>query len=102
MRKKQPPKAAPDPAPTVTAEPLAYPVATAAAVIGLSRATLYRLIQTGELETFTVGRRRLVSKAALERWIAGKSTAPPPDLTLTLISPTGCSETGYYKHEQNL
>jgi excisionase family DNA binding protein len=36
---------------------------------GLSRQTLYNEINNGRLKTFKVGRRRMVSHAAIELWI---------------------------------
>jgi excisionase family DNA binding protein len=36
---------------------------------GLCRQTLYNEINAGRLETFRVGRRRLVSPAALAEWV---------------------------------
>lgn len=49
---------------------LAYSVAEAAAVLRISRPTLYRLISRGDLATFTLGRRRLVSHQALADLVA--------------------------------
>jgi excisionase family DNA binding protein len=37
---------------------------------GLSRQSIYNEINDGRLRTFKVGRRRLVSPAALEDWVA--------------------------------
>jgi len=36
---------------------------------GLCRQTIYTQINSGELESFKVGRRRLVSPQALSRWV---------------------------------
>lgn len=52
---------------TDTAPPLAYSLDHAAALIDLSRRSLYRLIDRGELRTVKVGRRRLVPTMELER-----------------------------------
>ena len=49
---------------------VAYSVPEAAAVLGISRPTLYRLINRGELTTFTLGRRRLVSHQAIADLVA--------------------------------
>ena len=46
---------------------LAYSLAESEAVSGLSRSTLYRLIDAGKLRTVQRGRRRLVPSAELER-----------------------------------
>ena len=40
------------------------------ATTGLGRTTTYGLIGSGELETVTVGRRRLVPAEALQAWVA--------------------------------
>jgi excisionase family DNA binding protein len=42
----------------------------ACARIGVSEPTLYKLIRSGHLQTFTVGRRRLTTDAAIEACIA--------------------------------
>ncbi len=47
--------------------PIAYGVIDAARVIGLSRSTLYRMMQRKELRTVTIGRRRLIPAAALHK-----------------------------------
>ena len=46
---------------------LAYSLAESEAVSGLSRSTLYRLIDAGKLRTVQRGRRRLVPSSELER-----------------------------------
>ena len=46
---------------TPTPTRLAYPVAEAAAMLGIARTFAYDLIGRGELRSFTVGRRRLVA-----------------------------------------
>jgi excisionase family DNA binding protein len=50
--------------------PVLYSIAQASQISGLSRATLYRFIKAGDLQTRKVGRRRLVSKITLERFLA--------------------------------
>jgi excisionase family DNA binding protein len=39
---------------------------------GLSHGTIYKLIRTGELSSFTVGRRRFVSASALEAFVSAR------------------------------
>ena len=51
----------------------AYSVVDAAHQLGLSRSKLYELIADGELETIHVGRRRLVSAAALDRLVTARA-----------------------------
>ena len=48
---------------------LAYAVPEAADLLGIGYVKLYELIRRGELETFRVGRRRLCSAAAIQRYI---------------------------------
>lgn len=45
-----------------------------AAVLCLSRATTYRLIESGELPSVKIGRLRRVRKADLERWMEERLT----------------------------
>lgn len=45
---------------------LAYSVADAATVTGLGRTTLYALMRSGKLPSFTIGKRRLIASADLE------------------------------------
>jgi excisionase family DNA binding protein len=52
---------------TVSIPRLAFSLAETEVSTGLSRATLYRMIGSGELKTVTCGRRKLVPKAELER-----------------------------------
>ena len=53
----------------VTATRLAWTVQEAADQIGISRASLYRLVQTGEVPSFTIGRSRRITNEALERFV---------------------------------
>ena len=46
-----------------------YRVPVAAEALGISRSSLYLLIQNGELETVTVGRRRLVPADAITDYV---------------------------------
>jgi excisionase family DNA binding protein len=41
--------------------------------LGVGRSTIYELILTGELASFTIGRRRLIPAAALERLVAERT-----------------------------
>lgn len=49
---------------------LAYSVTEAAAVTGLGRTTLFALMRSGTLPSFTIRRRRLIARADLEGMIA--------------------------------
>ena len=50
-------------------------ISDAAKALNVSRPTIYKLIQSGTLETFTIGRRRLVTPDALRSCIAGREKA---------------------------
>ena len=52
---------------TDTSAPLVYSLDRAASMIDLSRRSLYRLIDAGELRTVKLGRRRLVPADELAR-----------------------------------
>lgn len=60
-------------------ERLAYSPQEAAKALGISRAFLYRLIQSGELRSFRIGRRRMVSAEALKDLIARMEGADQGD-----------------------
>jgi excisionase family DNA binding protein len=51
-------------------DPLAFCVEDAARLIGVSRATLYVLISTGDLATIKIRKRRLVTRDALLKLLA--------------------------------
>lgn len=54
-------------------QPLAVDVRGAARMIGLSPRSIQALIKTGELPSFTVGRRRLLAVESLRRWIESRA-----------------------------
>jgi len=54
---------------------LSHTIAQARDLTGLSAQTIYREISKGELSTFKVGTRRLISDQALRDWIARKEAA---------------------------
>jgi excisionase family DNA binding protein len=55
---------------------LAYSIAESEALIGLSRSTIYRMIEAGTLNTVLHGRRRLVPARELERILSTAAPAP--------------------------
>ena len=81
----QPPHAAPASAPPPSAtssrpldavsgippSKIAYTIKEAAAAIGLSRSTIYKLMASGELQTIRIGQRRLIRAEALNRLLTG-------------------------------
>lgn len=54
---------------------LSYRMDEAAEATGLSKATLYRLIDRGELKTLKVGTRTLIRREVLEAFLARAETA---------------------------
>lgn len=50
-------------------EPLAVGAAEAARLLGISRPTLYRLLNREDFPSFRVGNRVLISVAGLQSWI---------------------------------
>lgn len=50
-------------------ERLAYSPAESARLIGASRSTLYPLITSGEIPSFKIGRRRLVTRQSLVEFL---------------------------------
>ncbi len=58
--------------PRSTSEPrLAFGVQEVADALGVSRELVKHLIRTGQLPSVKLGRRRLISRKALERFLAG-------------------------------
>ncbi|HHA2716050.1 hypothetical protein A7X76_13875 [Stenotrophomonas maltophilia] len=60
-------------------ERLSYNVEEALAATGLNRNAFYRAINTAEIKTFKVGRRRMVSASALRDFIAAKEREATSD-----------------------
>lgn len=57
------------------ADALAYSVDEAGERLGVGKTTFEDLVATGQIKTFKVGRRRLVSRRALESFIEKKERA---------------------------
>ncbi len=53
-----------------TIDKLALSVTEAAALLGVSRPTMYSLIRRADFPAFKVGTRTLISKVGLEAWVA--------------------------------
>jgi len=51
---------------------MAYKIDGAARVLDLSERTVWTLVKTGEIESFTVGRSRLITRQALEDFLRRK------------------------------
>ena len=56
----------------IAIEPLTVRISAAVRLTGISRSTLYELIQSGDLETVKVGRSTLIPMQALKR-LTGQS-----------------------------
>ncbi len=56
-------------------ERLAYPIPESAHLLGISPRSVYRLIETGELRSVTLGRRRLVPAQELDRLVRAPECA---------------------------
>ena len=54
-------------------EKWAFSMTEGASVLGVSRPTLYRLIQTDGFPVLIIGRRKLIPKKALEEWIEART-----------------------------
>ena len=54
---------------------LAFGVQEVADALGVSRELVKHMIRTGELPSVKLGRRRLISRKALERFLAGGDAA---------------------------
>jgi excisionase family DNA binding protein len=72
----------------------AFHVKTAAALYGLSRSSLYKLMAAGKLRTVKVGGRRLIPRDAIEALIAtdageriAGSVSEPTALTSPVVRP---------------
>ena len=61
--------------------PLLLSIEQATGTLGISRSKLCRLLRAGELETVTIGRRRLVRMSALERLVADLTASNEPVYT---------------------
>jgi excisionase family DNA binding protein len=53
-------------------EPLMLTVRQAAAELPCGRDTMYRLVNSGEIPSVAIGRKRLIPRVALARWIEDK------------------------------
>jgi len=58
-----------------TSEPLSYSVDGAARAIGVSKATIWRLVAAGSLKTFKLGARTLIRSDVLQGFIEKQSAA---------------------------
>ncbi|MDP9372638.1 MAG: helix-turn-helix domain-containing protein [Chloroflexota bacterium] len=57
-------------------ERAAYSIEEAATMLGISRTSAYLAAQRGEIPSRLIGRRRVVPKVALDRFLSGDDTLP--------------------------
>jgi excisionase family DNA binding protein len=57
-------------------EKMAYSIQETSEAIGLHPNTVYGLVKSGKLPAITLGRKILISKLELSKWLAGQSTPP--------------------------
>lgn len=55
----------------------AVPIPQACELIGISRSKFYELLNSEEIKSVKIGRRRLVRVADLNRWLANLPTSKP-------------------------
>ena len=78
--------------PGPSSERLAYSVNEAARLTGLSRDLLYDQMRQGNLDYIKVGRRRLITRHHLERFLDMTPSAVRPDTTKASAHSTGSDE----------
>lgn len=57
-----------------TTEKLALSVGEAAALLGVSKPTVYELIHRADFPSFQIGRRTLISRVRLAEWVEAQAT----------------------------
>jgi len=56
-------------------EPLVHNVVDTAARLDLSRSSIYELLKSGDLKSLKIGRRRLIERTEIERFLASRRPA---------------------------
>jgi excisionase family DNA binding protein len=72
-------RTAPEEAKVITSGRLALNVNEVAEALGISRSTVFLLISSGQLPSFQIGKRRLISVQAITDLIHGHSPSAPTD-----------------------
>jgi excisionase family DNA binding protein len=57
------------------ADKLTYTINEAAYALSIGRSTVYELINTGQLPSFTIGARRLIARSDVEEYVERQSGA---------------------------
>ena len=60
---------------TATIEPLLLTISQTTAALSLPRTTIYQLLGRGDIETVKIGRRTMVPRDSLHRFIAAQPSA---------------------------
>ena len=60
----------------MTVEKMAYSIQETSEAIGVHPNTIYSLVKSGKLPAITLGRKKLISKLELAKWLAGLSNTP--------------------------
>ena len=68
-------------------EPLLVDVERAAEVLGVGRSLFYQLLQTGQVESLKIGRRRVVPLAALQAYVERLREEQVPVSDTSLVGP---------------
>ena len=61
----------------MSVEKMAYSIQEASEALGLHPNTIYNLVKSGKLPSVNLGRKILISKLELSKWLAGQSNTPP-------------------------
>ncbi len=70
----------------MSVEKMAYSIQETSEAIGVHPNTIYGLVKSGKLPAITLGRKILISRVELSRWLAGQSNTPPAAGTGTAAS----------------
>lgn len=62
---------------STTTERVAFSITEAAELLGVGRTTLYNEVAAGRLPTVTIGRRRLITRTAVDAYLAGLEGPAP-------------------------
>lgn len=65
----EPPRMVPAAPVVIPSSKLAYSIKEAAQALGICRSTVYELMNSGEIKTFKIGQRRLISADFLREWL---------------------------------
>jgi len=61
----------------MSVEKMAYSIQEASEALGLHPNTIYSLVKSGKIPSISLGRKILISKLELSKFLAGQSNTPP-------------------------